>query len=407
MNAMTENSIRSHMWDRYLPLWHGAFAFLVVLCATVASAEKPFEGAIVVWAFAGALLAWYLPGIRWKTDHWVGRYATGALYLAVGWALWLGAVSVNSVFLMLLSVLPAQVFMFMPMRWAIFGTMCMAVVVIWRIVVTSGGLIWVFGMVVTATMGILLGNFINDIVRQSRERRDLIDELQRTRAELSLAEREAGMLAERGRLAREIHDTLAQGLVGIITQLEATENITDDATRRAHIVQARTLARQSLAESRRFVQALRPSQLEGRSLAAALRDLLTTSGLEHLRADFVISGTVHPLPLERETALLRIAQEALHNVYKHAQATSVTLTLTYFDDMALLDIQDDGTGFDPEAVAGDRYGIAGMHERITLIGGTLEIESTPGEGTTVVATVPVTAKTGERVTDDNPIVDRG
>ena len=160
--------------------------------------------------------------------------------------------------------------------------------------------------------------------------------------------REAGVLDERQRMAREIHDTLAQGLTGIITQLQAAEQAADDlAGWRRHFEAATRLARESLSEARRSVEALRPESLETGRLSEALADAAGRwSALHGIPVQVTTTGTGRPMQSEAEFALLRTAQEALANVAKHAQATRVGVTLSYMEHEVALDVRDDGRGFD-------------------------------------------------------------
>jgi signal transduction histidine kinase len=224
-------------------------------------------------------------------------------------------------------------------------------------------------------------------------------------AQLVTQAREAGVTEERQRLAGEIHDTLAQGLTGIIAQLEAAEHTrTDPGELTRHLAQAAGLARSSLTEARRSVRALRPEQLEDASLPEALREL--TRGWSEqtgVTAALEVTGTPVRAGADVEAAVFRAAQEALSNVAKHAQAARVQLTVSYAGDTLLLDVADDGSGFDPAATgpaadgrvadgpdAAGGYGLTGMGQRLGRVGGTLTIESVPGTGTTINAAVPLT-----------------
>lgn len=231
------------------------------------------------------------------------------------------------------------------------------------------------------------------------ERRQTVARLEATLAEnealhaqLVTQAREAGVRDERQRMAREIHDTLAQGLTGVITQLEAADQRLDDPTALStHLKRASELARTSLTEARRSVQALGPGALEQGRLPDALDDLARqwseTSGV---RADASTTGASANLPAAVEVELLRIAQEALANAAKHADATRVGITLSCWDDAVTLDVRDDGRGFDPDGPRdGDGFGLTGMGQRMTPLGGTLVVESEPGGGTVVSATVPL------------------
>ena len=202
--------------------------------------------------------------------------------------------------------------------------------------------------------------------------------------------RTAGVLDERARMAREIHDTLAQGLTGIVTQLQAAEHAADDpdAWRRHHAA-ATALARESLTEARRSVNELRPEPLETGRLADAVTEVAGTWSARHgVPARVVVTGEARALRPEAEVALFRTAQEALANVAKHAgTVTRVGLTLSYMDREVALDVRDDGRGFDL-AVARGGFGLEAMRQRIEALSGRLQIESEVGGGTGVSACLP-------------------
>jgi signal transduction histidine kinase len=203
--------------------------------------------------------------------------------------------------------------------------------------------------------------------------------------------REAGVLDERQRLAREIHDTLAQGLTGIITQLSAAETAAGPARQR-HLETAAQLARESLSEARRSVQALRPEPLEAAQLPDALAGVVDRwSEVNGVAAEAITTGAARPVHPEVEVTLLRTAQEALANVAKHAKASRVGVTLSYMEDLVTLDVRDDGVGFDVDRPPGGTggYGLTAMRQRLGLVTGELDIESEPGVGTAVSARIPV------------------
>ncbi|MEU0016042.1 sensor histidine kinase [Streptomyces rochei] len=236
------------------------------------------------------------------------------------------------------------------------------------------------------------------LYRESEHRRRLIEELTATRADLAAAQHTAGVLAERDRLAREIHDTLAQGLSSIQLLLRAAERALPQAPQNAarYVDQARQAAADNLAEARRFVAALTPPTLEGTTLADALERLCTTTSARHrITARFHLTGDPAPLTTAHEVALLRIAQSALANTVRHAGATTSEVTLSYLGDHVALDIVDDGHGFDPTLLpASDPetggFGLAVMRARTQALGGTLTIESAPGRGTALAARLPLT-----------------
>ena len=249
---------------------------------------------------------------------------------------------------------------------------------------------------------------------QNERRGQMLDELAEANAKLAAAlqenaglhaqlltqAREAGVLDERQRLAGEIHDILAQGLTGIVTQLEAADQAADrPGDWRRHLGQARQLARDSLTEARRSVQALSPQPLTDGGLPEALAEVVdgwsTRTGV---RAELITTGTAHRLLPEIETTLLRTAQEALANVDRHAQASRVALTLSYMEDLVSLDVRDDGAGFDPETPrttgVNGGYGLSSMRERLHRIAGSLAVESEPGGGTALSASVPAVTMPG-------------
>jgi two-component system NarL family sensor kinase len=212
------------------------------------------------------------------------------------------------------------------------------------------------------------------------------------RARLFAQSAEFGAMEERNRLAREIHDTLAQGLTAITLQLETAEAHLEAANperARKSLHQALALARTYLDEARRTMMDLRAAPLEGRTLAEALKALADEwAAKANLPVTFEAMGN-GLLPLRLETGLYRVAQEALTNVSRHAQAWRVRLRLTVTPDQAQLLVEDDGRGFDPSQTPEDRYGLIGLNERVKLLGGTLKLESSPGAGTRVEVFIPL------------------
>jgi signal transduction histidine kinase len=210
--------------------------------------------------------------------------------------------------------------------------------------------------------------------------------------------RRLATLAERTRLAREIHDTLAQGLMGIIVQLQAAADphTHNPADQQAHLSQALALARASLAEARRSVQALRPPTLAEGDLGGALMRLLQQlTASSDVAATFALVGAPAPLSPTIEGHLLRIGQEALNNALCHAQARQIGLELTFTPGWVRLQIRDDGIGFVVEQTPTDRYGLLGMRERAEQLGAVLKVTSTLGQGTTIVVEAPIEARAKE------------
>jgi signal transduction histidine kinase len=215
-------------------------------------------------------------------------------------------------------------------------------------------------------------------------------------AQLLTQAREAGVLDERGRMAREIHDTIAHGLTAIVTQLEAAGHATDrPADQQRHIDNALRIARDSLTEARRSVEASRPEPLEAASLPDALDRVATDwSAINGIAVQVTITGEPIPLHPEIEVALLRTAQEALANVARHAHATRAGITLSFMGDVVTLDVRDDGVGFEVPAGGEGRtggFGLTAMRQRVSRVAGTLAIESEPGGGTAISARVPAIA----------------
>jgi two-component system NarL family sensor kinase len=213
------------------------------------------------------------------------------------------------------------------------------------------------------------------------------------RARLFARSTQIGAIEERNRLAREIHDTLAQGLAAIAMQLETADALIDshdlDRVQQA-VQQSLALARQNLEEARRSVLDLRAASLEGRHLPEALKVLLDEwAARDHLQIDFEVTGGTQPLPTRIEAGLYRIAQEALTNVARHAQAKQVGVHLLILPDRVELSIEDDGTGFDPAQLPQDRYGLIGLNERTKLMGGQLDLQSSPGAGTRLDVAIPL------------------
>jgi len=210
-------------------------------------------------------------------------------------------------------------------------------------------------------------------------------------AELSAQGRDAAIMEERNRIARNIHDTLAQGFTGVIVQLEAAEDASrrglgDEAER--HIIAARTLARESLSEARRSVQAIRPRPLEENDLTEALRSLFAsmTEGVA-MDVDFKVSGFAHALPPSWEENVFRIAQEVLTNTLRHAQANHIAAAITFSSNGVRFEFADDGHGFDP-AARSEGYGLLGMRERVGAMGGEMDVKSSIGSGAKISIWLP-------------------
>ncbi|MGW8969654.1 sensor histidine kinase [Streptomyces platensis] len=262
-------------------------------------------------------------------------------------------------------------------------------------------------------LSVLLGLWIKRVVRQNREHAELIEELRQNREQVARLSHQAGISAERERLAREIHDTLAQSLTSIISLVEAADAEVEGApaVARKHLALVGRMAKESLAEARSFVADRTPASLRESSLAQALRrqadGLAAQTGL---LARFAVEGDEQPLPMAVNVVLLRAAQEAGANVRKHADARAVDLVLRYDDSHVGLRVTDDGLGFDaaeaergaaeggPDGPGGgdedSGFGLRGMAARLAEIGGAMSVVSAPGAGTVVEVTVPLDGTAG-------------
>ncbi|MEU6737325.1 sensor histidine kinase [Streptomyces physcomitrii] len=439
-------------WETHSDILFGALPYLLLLLPTAWSlthdhrggGQQPVLLALVAAAGCWSALTYTLPTRR----HSRRRYGTApaALYLAGLLALAAALMAHDRVFMLFAATGFLQALVLLPTCWAF---ACVAATSFVVNTVPAGlpeptltALIPYTGAIAFQTVLIGWINLLSSrLGQQHRDRRHTVAELRTALtenaglyAQLITQAREAGIHDERRRMAGEIHDTLAQGLAGIIRQLEAAEHTgTGDEDRRHHIRTAKTLARESLREARRSAQALRPEQLESTTLPEALGTLARTwAHGKELHLSFETTGTTAPLHPELEATLYRVAQEALTNTAKHARATQLTLTLSYMDDLVVLDILDNGTGFRPPhptapdgttaasgtngangaaeagssdeadgtggasgavraegaAGAGHGLGLIAMRRRLSRVAGTLTIESAPGEGTALSAAVP-------------------
>ena len=265
----------------------------------------------------------------------------------------------------------------------------------------------VLGPAFGAAFAVVTGLAYRALFLEAENQRLAAEELRRTRAELARTQHDAGTLAERTRLAREIHDTLAQGLSSIVLMGRAAEKALDDgdpAVARERLRIVRDTAAANLAEARNFVRALQSPDLEAGSLVASLHRLCEQTEAEAaargagLRCRLDVEGPPAELPGGHQTALLRAAQASLANVRVHAQASTAVVTLSFLGPEVAMDIYDDGTGFDPTAVTarpdGSGYGLTSLRERVAALHGQLDVESAPGEGTVVAIRLPLGEASG-------------
>ncbi|WP_434616351.1 sensor histidine kinase [Arthrobacter sp. A5] len=260
----------------------------------------------------------------------------------------------------------------------------------------------VVGPVLGAVFSIATGIAYRALYLEGELQRRAADELRRTRAELARTQHDAGVLAERERLAREIHDTLAQGFSSIVLLSRAADkslSTGDPFTARNRLAMVQQTAADSLAEARNFVRGLSSPQLQESSLVESLRRLCEKTETEAaargvgLRCRFELDGEPVELPQPYQVTLLRAAQSSLANVWLHAKAGTAVVTLSSLGSEVTMDIYDDGVGFDPAPAParadGSGYGLRYLRERVGAQNGTLALESAPGEGTVVALRLPL------------------
>ncbi|SDL32705.1 sensor histidine kinase [Tessaracoccus oleiagri] len=348
-------------------------------------------GVTVVWYAAGVWLAPPATGLR-------ARVWFGVLVMC-----WLVLTLVSAEFSWLAFPLFLLAMKVLPLTWALVTVTVMTAGVVVSQTGTPGGntVAEIVGPAVGALVAVGIGLGYQQILEESRRRGELVEQLTRSQedlvamqAELAAAQREAGALGERARLARDIHDTVAQGFSSILLLSRAGQARSDDAGTRRLFSQISDTAAENLADARDVVAALAPASLVRSSLPTVLeRQLERLAEQTGVKTDFRVEGDARPAPTAIEVALLRLAQGALANVRAHSKAARVTLTLTWTDDEVLLDVVDDGIGFDVDAPSqepeGSGFGLRAMSERLADLGGRLTIESTPGAGTAVGAALPL------------------
>ena len=365
-----------------LLVWAGLELVCIVAFATwlhgrperVSRPAQRLDAAHLAWA---AALALPLAGmIAMSAD---AGYATIALFFVVLWLL--------------------------PVGWGTAATVGLALLVVLGQSVHHG---FTFGALVgpavsaLVAIGIMLAT--RALVVQNDRNLALVAELRAAHAELAAVEREQGRLAERSRLGRELHDTVAQHLSSIGMLLGAAERA-PAAEAAEHASRARQVAADALAQTRAFIQDLAPPQLEGASLASALRRLVDDAAAPRPDAPAAVGslelrGVPRAAPMAVEAAMLRVAQEAISNARRHGRAAAVQLVLDYTDEALVLEVHDDGTGFDADAwfeaparADGTGFGLSGMRGRLEALGGFVAVVSDPGEGTLVRAEAPLPAPT--------------
>jgi signal transduction histidine kinase len=402
-------------WERRFALVMATHPYILLAISTILSLLEPGRGPrhrLVTLGLAALAAAWVLVMFTWLDSRWPRR-TTGRLVYYAGLLVLCGLLVAHSTFFIAFACtcFIQGVFM-LPGALAFAGVAASSVIVY---VVPNGfpvtdQQLFVYVLLIglqtllTGTFG-FLGMRRREAVAQRQQliadRERALEENAGLHVQLLTQAREAGVLDERSRVAREIHDTLAQGLTGIIMQLEAAQQAGDLGSPgwRPHVDEACELVRESLVEARRSVQALRPAPLEESRLPDAIAKMARRwSETSSLALTFHATGEPRSLQAEIEVTLFRAAQEALTNVARHARASRVGLTVSYLDDVVLLDVRDDGIGFDVASAnghggpwGGHQFGLRAMGQRLRQVGGGLEIESAPGAGTALHVHVPATA----------------
>jgi signal transduction histidine kinase len=251
-------------------------------------------------------------------------------------------------------------------------------------------------LLVSLGMAIMLGVWIERVIKQSQQRGELIAQLESTRDELAEAHHAAGAMAERERMAREIHDTLAQGMTSIVMLAQAAQvELQRSGPAAIRLAAIEDTARENLAEARALVAAFTPVALSGATLTEVLRRqaerFAAETGVDVQVSLDMPDEEVAALPQGQQVVLLRAAQESLANVRKHAGATQVRITLGISANGVGIEIRDDGLGFEPQAPASG-FGLAAMRGRVEESGGTVQVDSAPGRGTLVQVLIPATGQ---------------
>jgi signal transduction histidine kinase len=391
--------------------------FLLAVCTLIALLLPLWEVSLPLPSLLGLSIAATIWLLWFHTVHpeWHRNVALMGLYYAGLMMLAAGLVAIAPWYGLFAFVGYPQAFQYLTGRWRYAGaaatSMIMAVSYLGGVATITGGFWWAWAAIslVSTVLAWAFSYFVEMADQRNHKQKQALAELHEANVKLEAAleenaglhaqllvqAREAGVLDERQRMAREIHDTLAQGLAGILTQLQAAEQTLDEpATVRRHMTNAMNLARESLTEARRTVHAVEPEVLAEARLPDAISDVTRRwSAVNHIDAVLTTTGDPRPMHADVEVTLLRAAQEALANVAKHAKASRVGLTLSYMEDLVTLDVRDDGVGFEPNTKRANGstnggFGLAGMRQRVQRLAGRLDIESEPGGGTAISASVP-------------------
>lgn len=381
---MTEYAASSSVGSRkWLAIGlHGIFLVLIVLGVARA-------GTVAALAAGSVIGVWYLVGVFARSRH---DERLGAMWLAVLTALWAGASFLVTADFVWLAFPLFFLYLFMlPARAGLVSVLGALGIAIGALAVDGGlEIAEVLGPAVGAVVAVISASSYKGLSEEHRRTQDLLAELEATRGLLAEAERESGALDERRRIAREVHDTIAQGLSSIILLSRAAKLSPGDEL--ARIQEIEGIAQDNLDEARRIVAALNPTELDDDPLPQAIERVTgraaDSAGIE---SKFIVHGDSRRISLDSEVVLLRIAQEALANVGAHSSARRVDVTLTYGANGTTLEVADDGIGFDSARINRTNdsgFGLQVMEERVSEVKGTLSVESHTGNGTVVAASIP-------------------
>ncbi|WP_087100440.1 sensor histidine kinase [Nocardiopsis sp. JB363] len=391
----TRPSVEWHAWDlgRW---WHLTFTVAMLAMIALALISGPERWRWATAALMATVLVVYFvfarPVLSVDSDLPGNRRSLGLMLLFLLPAL--PAVILNPTLMISLVAIAPALFMTVGSTYAV-PTLAVLLLCPSLLAGLLGRKDWEFVGISLLINGAILGyalwfsGWIERIIFQSAERFELIEQLSSSRREAARLSEEAGAMTERERLARELHDTLAQGFTSIITLTQAVESEldTDPATARRHLALMRETAAENLAEARAMVAARQAVTVED-DLDGALARIGERLGRElGIEVTATVTGVPEELSNDLRVCLLRTAQEALANVRKHAGAGSARVTLAYTDVGVALTVADDGAGFDTSR-SSDGNGLANMRNRAEAVGGILDLDSEPGRGTTVRLTIP-------------------
>lgn len=350
-----------------------------------------------------AILGWHLAGTFLPNRARSRQYVL--IWLVGFTAIWMCAVAVSAEFVWLAFLLWLLAGHLLPMPWGLLYSAFVLAVVVVAPILHHGTTSYanVFGPFIGGVFAFSISRGYLQLLRDAEERERLVTSLTRAQQEmtelqdeLALAQRHSGAIAERGRISRDIHDTIAQALSSIRLLAHAGADRTADTDAATTLAQVEALAGDSLVDVRRIVAALTPAELDDEALAGALQRMLKRASDESgLETELHVDETLPMLSTEIEVALLRTAQSALANVRLHAQATQVVMSLIDADDSVRLDIIDDGAGFDVATweratdASSSSYGLRFMRARLRELGGGIDVESSPGEGTAISVHLPI------------------